>query len=351
MSITLCFIGDINLGRYEDNEVDSSFGDVLSLIDTDGYTDTSLKRIYKETLEVLKECDLVVGNLETGITASKKRAEKKGSRNFWFRMDPKYARVLKLNENMFLNIANNHIFDYRKKGMDDTKENLNDVGIRYSGAGNNIEDARGLVTFEISGISVGIFGCADHYDYWAAKRKRGGLELGSVGEKPPYGIYYVDFSSYQDILDYITEVKKEVDLLIMSIHWGYNFDEDVNPKYQKFAKKAFNAGVDIIYGHSSHHVKCVRWSEPKGKVLIYGIGDFINDYAIDHRYRSDLGMILKVTVEQKKVKMVSVIPTKISNRQVNLTDAGGQDHAWVRKNIADLCNLDPMDHSFLTKIK
>jgi hypothetical protein len=70
-------------------------------------------------------------------------------------------------------------------------------------------------------------------------------------------------------------------LLILSIHWGpnwaYRYHGD-NQKYrQEFAHRCIDqCGVDVIYGHSSHHIRGLE--AYNGKLVIYGAGDLINDY-------------------------------------------------------------------------
>jgi len=74
--------------------------------------------------------------------------------------------------------------------------------------------------------------------------------------------------------------------VVASIHWGDNWG------YEIAHNLIDHAGVDIIHGHSSHHAKGIEvWH---GKPVIYGCGDFINDYegiGGNEKYRSDLSLM------------------------------------------------------------
>lgn len=50
--------------------------------------------------------------------------------------------------------------------------------------------------------------------------------------------------------------KSPGDVIVLSVHWGGNWEYQVDKRHRKFAHAAIkNAGVDIIHGHSSHHAR------------------------------------------------------------------------------------------------
>ena len=67
------------------------------------------------------------------------------------------------------------------------------------------------------------------------------------------------------------------DHVIVSIHWGGNWGYDIPREQETFAKTLIDqGGVDIVHGHSSHHPK--RMEIYRGRLILYGAGDLINDY-------------------------------------------------------------------------
>lgn len=337
MELLISFVGDIMLGRDYNRE--NTFSDKLEFMEAKNFSSDSLKTVYGTTLDMLEKSDLVVGNLETAVT----NHDVKDKKVFNYRVNPKYVDALKLNENTYLNIANNHILDYMETGMTDTIDSLKAAGIKFSGAGKNLEEARKPAIFEIKGVKIGIIGAADHYDRWSATSVATALEstlVATSGEKS--GINYLDYNDYSEMLKHIRNVKKDVDLLILSIHWGGNYARNISTKYRQFGRKALNAGVDIIHGHSSHHVKCIK--NYGDKIIMYGIGDFVNDYAVDPEFRGDLGMIVDVNytrgegegVEEVNKLETRVVPTKIEDRQVNVNE-NQEEIDFVLKKIKEDC--------------
>lgn len=105
-------------------------------------------------------------------------------------------------------------------------------------------------------------------------------------------------------------------------------------------------GIDIVHGHSSHHVQGVE--RYKSKLIIYGCGDFVDDYAVKEQYRNDLSGVWQVTVAEGdasgddqvkgglELRTLEMYPTVIRRFQVWKLDADEADAKWVREKIRDL---------------
>ena len=92
------------------------------------------------------------------------------------------------------------------------------------------------------------------------------------------------------------------------------------------------AGVDIIHGHSSHHFKGLEVY--KNKPIIYGCGDFLNDYegiSGHESYRSDLGLMYFIKGDYTKGNFVSLmlVPTQI--RKLQISKPNKKDSNWIKK--------------------
>nr|QBK84591.1 MAG: capsule synthesis protein [Pithovirus LCDPAC01] len=103
-----------------------------------------------------------------------------------------------------------------------------------------------------------------------------------------------------------------------------NYVDNISPSIKKFYRGLIDNGVDIVHGHSPHHVLQVEIY--KEGVIMYSCGDFIDDYAINDRYRNDLGFIADITPNE-----VTIYPTRISNMTVNF--AIGEDSEKVFHNV------------------
>jgi poly-gamma-glutamate capsule biosynthesis protein CapA/YwtB (metallophosphatase superfamily) len=294
-TIKIAIVGDIMIGRLFNDRFakDPSFNP------------------WTNTQQILQGADLTIGNLETTITNNTTEWPNK---SFTYKLEPKYAHVLRDAGFNFLGLANNHIFDYREAGMNETISTLNTLGIKYSGAGSNITEAKKPSIFIIKGVKIAVLSLADHYDSWKATDTESGIWYVNIKEK-----------YWSHVFDMVKKVKCVADIIILSIHHGSNWVNQVPSITKEFFHELIDHGVDVVVGHSSHHILPVE--EYNNGFIFYSLGDFIDDYAIDKNYRNDLGMIAQIIIKNKKIDKANIIPTKINSMQVFV--AKPRDQKWI----------------------
>ncbi len=105
------------------------------------------------------------------------------------------------------------------------------------------------------------------------------------------------------------------DLVIFSVHWGGNWGYDVPEEQVRFAHQLIDSGaVDVVHGHSSHHVRPLEVY--RGKLILYGAGDFLNDYEGiegNEGYRDDLALDVLPTFESGTGRLVRLRIGSASN--------------------------------------
>jgi poly-gamma-glutamate capsule biosynthesis protein CapA/YwtB (metallophosphatase superfamily) len=188
---------------------------------------------------------------------------------------------------------------------------LDSLSIGHCGCGSSLKEAQKPKEYQIKGINVKCFSAVDHEEKW-----RAGSEIRCLKGKE--GVWFVDIENedYQEVLDFVMNSKKNNDFIIFSIHWGPNYSPIPSLKIQKFAHLLIDNGVNIIHGHSAHHVQ--KMEKYKNGIVFYSLGSFIDDYSVDETYRNDLGCLVKLEVDQfLSIKEIKLFPTKISNFQVN----------------------------------
>lgn len=295
--VNLFLVGDVMLGRLFNKKI---------------FPRKSLKYPWGSSLKILESAadDILIGNLETTITDS---TRKYPGKTFNYKMLPKYRRTLKIAGFNYLSLANNHILDFGEKGLLDTIKNLDEMGIKHTGAGRNISEAQKAVFIRKRGIKVGFLSAADHYTEWGAKKDKAGIWYIPIRE----GIN----KYWRETVKIVEETKKKCDFLVFSLHWNYNYVDKIEPIFKDFARLLIDNGVDVIHGHSPHHL--LPYEKYRGAYIFYSLGDFIDDYAVDKKYRNDLGMIVNLKVKKKKgngkkIEIEKIYPTIIKNFQVNL---------------------------------
>ena len=269
--------------------------------------------IWGNTLSILQKADLRLANLETTFTKSTAAVFKL----FNFKSDPENICALKAAHIDIVSLANNHSKDFGNEGLIDTIKNLGHVNIAYIGAGLNINQARKPVILTKNNIKIGFLAATDNEPKWAATK-----------DNP--GINYFEVTKLNNLLDDIKALKKQVDIVVVSLHWGPNMREYPAQEYINAAHAIINAGADIIHGHSAHILQGIEIYQHK--LILYDTGDFVDDYQVDPRLRNDWSALFMVTVSKEKIVSIKIIPTIIDLMQANTASEGTTNKILRRLN-------------------
>jgi poly-gamma-glutamate synthesis protein (capsule biosynthesis protein) len=133
----------------------------------------------------------------------------------------------------------------------------------------------------------------------------------------------------------VRRAKRSGDVAVASIHWGGNWGYDIPAEHVRFARALIDrAGVDVVHGHSSHHVR--PFELYRGKLILYGCGDFINDYegiVGNEGYRDDLVLMYfaQVNPTTGKLHSLEMVPLQIRNFRLNRPSR--QDAVWLANTL------------------
>jgi poly-gamma-glutamate synthesis protein (capsule biosynthesis protein) len=224
-------------------------------------------------------------------------------------------------------LANNHILDWGTAGLVTTWETLGKACLKTAGAGRNLREAEAPAVLEIKGkgrILVFAYGSETSGipSSWAALEDKPGVNL------------LADFSdqTVEYIKACVREAKRPGDVVVVSLHWGANWGYKVPRHQREFVRRLIDdAGVHVIHGHSSHHVKGIEVY--KDHLILYGCGDFLNDYegvGGYESYRGDLSLMYFATVEPFTGKLVSLRMTPMQVRHFRENRASREDAAWLQ---------------------
>jgi len=281
-SLVLGFGGDTMLGRLA-NEV----------ISLKGYAYT-----WGNLLPELKKTDINIVNLENTFTTS----EQKVPKVFNFKATPDKVETLKIANIDIVSLANNHSLDFGVEGLQETIQTLNKANILHTGAGMDVNQARTPAIIKKNNITVGVIGYTDNEPDWAAGT-----------DKP--GTNYIKVGNINKVKKDIAHIRPQVDILIVSIHWGPNMRKKPTQEFIDFAHQMINAGIDIIHGHSAHIFQGIEIYN--NKLIMYDTGDFVDDYMVDPVLRNDQSFFYVVTIDKSGIQNIQLIPTLIDNVQVN----------------------------------
>ena len=286
-----------------------------------------------DALAILEQAapDVRLINLETSVTQSDDYWSSKG---IHYRMHPGNLPCLSAARIDVCTLANNHVLDWGYAGLQETLASLQAAGIHMAGAGENRQTAAAPAVVEVPPKGrVIVFAWGDKTSgipaSWAATDDRPGIN------------WLPDLSAQtvQQIKAQVYATKQMGDIVVASIHWSGNWGYEI-PDYQKrFAHQLIDqAGVDVIHGHSSHHVKGLEIYQDK--LILYGCGDFINDYeGIEGHeyYRGDLSLMYFADIQPRTGQLLSLRMTPTQIRRFQVHRASLVDARWLKKILEREC--------------
>ena len=271
--------------------------------------------------------DVKLVNLETSITTS---------RDYWpdkrihYKMHPKNITCLVEAGIDHCSLANNHVLDWGYAGLGETLKSLAAAGIGFSGAGEDRRQAERAAIIDVAGkgrvivFSYG-FRSSGIASAWAAQPDRAGVNL----------LPDMSARTVRSIERQVDALKRPGDIVVASIHWGGNWGYAVPGGHIDFAHRLIDhAGVDVIHGHSSHHPQPLEVYQDK--LIIYGSGDFINDYegiGGREKYRGDLVLMYFADIDPDSGKLVHLQLVPMQIKRFSLQRASKADSRWLQQTL------------------
>lgn len=230
--------------------------------------------------ERMNKDDIFVFNLETSCI---------GDNNLTAKDKPAILNVDSDNLNYIekssvISIAHNHLYDFGNQGALLTINNLKGNNIDYYGVKENP-----YVIKKINNVIIGIVG-GYH------RRDRGKLEMLSI----------------KTVMKYIRSLRKQVDLLFVSFHWGIEHINIPMITQQKIARKCIDLGADFIWGHHPHVIQGHETYE--NKHIYYSVGN-LNFWQPEKPMTDDNrnGMLIEVEIKDNSIYRVKEHFTFISD--------------------------------------
>ncbi len=226
-------------------------------------------------------------------------------------------------------LANNHVLDYGRAGLLETLATLHDAGLATAGAGRTLAEAQAPAVIDVAGRGrVLVFGLGTESSgippSWAATADRPGVHL----------LESLSDETIERIGAMVRRAKRPGDVAVASVHWGGNWGFAVPADHVRFAHGLIRAGVDLVHGHSSHHVRPIEVFG--GKLILYGCGDFLNDYEgiTGHEsFRSDLALMYFATLDAGTGMLTGLHMTPLRIRNLRVNRASHADACWLRDAI------------------
>lgn len=268
--------------------------------------------------------DACIVNLETAVTAG---GHPWPGKAVHYRMNPANLGCLQAAGVQACALANNHTLDWGHEGLADTLRSLAKAGLRTAGAGTDLAQARAPAVLSLgAGQRLLVFSWAAPDSGvppgWEATAHRAGIAL--LPDLAAAGL--------REVAQAVHEQRRAGDLVLLSIHWGANWVNAVPELHRQFAQELIDRDiVDVVHGHSAHHP--LPFELHRGKLILYGCGDLINDYeGIDPLpgYPQDVACLYFVTLSQGSGRLVRLRIVPMQRRAFRLIRAEPTARAAVR---------------------
>ena len=226
VEITISAAGDCTLGRHTGSPYASSL---------DAYYDQNGASYFlKNVKSIFDEDDMTIVNFEGTLTDSTTPAVKQ----FTFKGPKEYLNILTDSGVDFMSFANNHMYDYKEQGCQDTIEVFEENDVPYSSL-----DTVG--TYEVKGVKLGMVSVHGEVESEEVEMLENGIE----------------------------KLKKQgADVIIANIHSGVEKANYPSDKQKNLAYCAVDAGADLVLEHHPHVIQGAEYY--KGVYIEYSLGNF-----------------------------------------------------------------------------
>ena len=257
-------------------------------------------------------------NLETSVTRARTFLPGKPVH---YRMRPENLPAVLAARPDVCVLANNHVLDFGRPGLVETLTVLSRAGVRGAGAGHDAEQAAAPAVVELGDTRLAVF---------AAAAVSSGVPVEWAAGRTTPGVRLLD-SDIPELLHQVADAKRDGHLVVVSVHWGSNWGYGVGAGQVELAHRLVNAGADVVHGHSSHHPRPIEVY--RGRLVLYGCGDLINDYegiSGFERYRGDLRLLYFPSLDSRTGALHALRMVPVQSRRLRLQRAGSRDQEWLR---------------------
>lgn len=289
VEITLDAVGDIMLGR--------SVGGLIA--------ERGPAYPFDRVRPAMAAADIRFGNLELPLTERGTPANK----NYVFRAPPSVTEGLVSGGFNLLSISNNHTLDYGTDGLLDTIAALDQAGIPHAGAGAAPEEAHAPAIVTVKGVRIALLAYTN-----VPNDSGSGFVAESMAVAP--GKPGIAWGRADAVRRDVAAARSRADVVIVSLHSGFEYTPNPNPIQRELARAAVDAGAALVLGGHPHVLQGVEFY--RDVPIIYSLGNFIFDLDDDDRRQpglpSVLSVIFRVKLDARGVRSVSFIPVVIDAR-------------------------------------
>lgn len=281
----ITFLGDVMMDRG-----------AKRLADTKGYD-----AFFDKSKYLWEDSDVTIANLESTVLRNKKNFNK-NDKEIHLAMNPKGPVAMNDAGIDIFNLANNHIGDFKRRGITNTLSVLEKNNLTYLGAGRNEQEALDYLTYELNGMKFAFVSVSDI------------IPKGSAAQLDKPGM----LSTYNDnYLRVINHASKEVDKVIVYVHWGEEIPISISDRQRELGMEMIDSGASVIVGMHPHIIQPVETYN--NGIIMYSIGNFVFE---QEQTRAKDSVVVNMRVDKNKETTFEFVPMRIINSVPQVTTNG-----------------------------
>jgi poly-gamma-glutamate synthesis protein (capsule biosynthesis protein) len=229
-------------------------GDVAFTSDINREIDANQFDPFADLNGLLASADVAFVNLESVLASSNLPRARGRHRVPALRGTPSAAKILAQAGIDVVSVANNHVFDVGTAGLGESLSVLRAAGIAPCGAGLSTDEAFAPAIVNVGNKKVGFISFA----------------FGVNHNPTPPGVYA---NFHDDPVGRLRALKSSVDVAVVSIHWGDEYQNQPADYQVRLAHRLVEAGADAIIAHHPHVLQGMEaWN---GRPIFYSLGNFM----------------------------------------------------------------------------
>ena len=190
-------------------------------------------------------------------------------------------------------LANNHICDKGRRGLDSTLAIYSRLPVRYTGLWRDSTEERlcNPAIIDASGFRVAFI----NFSY--------GFNGFTIPE--PYVAGALDSLQIKQAID--RAHNRGADYIVALPHWGVEYSLDESAEQRRWRDRLYRWGVDMIVGTHPHVPQPVDYSQ--GRVTAYSLGNYISNMSIAY---GQVGILLRVTLVRCEDGSIETLPPDVT---------------------------------------
>jgi poly-gamma-glutamate synthesis protein (capsule biosynthesis protein) len=262
----------------------------------------SFTSIFKNVAPLLKQADLVIGNLETPLAGREAAYTKSNARTGFsmFNCPDELASALKQTGFNVLSTANNHCMDRGVQGLVRTLKILDEHELAHTGTYSSDPGDDNHLILDVKGVKIGIVSYSK------------GTNKIPLPDGSAWMVNIVDPANHGKIAEHIRKLAGKADVVVVCLHIGKECRHIPLRKSRQLVKLLLDSGAHVVLGNHPHVLQPAFLTKG-GRFAIYSLGNFIST-RLYRNPATNCGVIVQLTIRKEtdgivKVTDAACIPT------------------------------------------